>query len=177
MSEEEIHSLVVSAQNGNWRAFEKLYQHFRDPLFRYCYWQVRDETAAEDIVAETLVTMLDSLHTFSGNGKFRNWLYTITKRKLMQYYRTKYEVIHTDNLDFLEHITPADLLEPDNTAEKKQLVDRLLSNVSQQEAAILRYRYEQNLSVNEVAKKTFSYTKPSKGLRPPSKRETTKIFE
>ncbi len=56
---------------------------YGDYLFRYALLRIRDHSAAEDLVQETLVAALRSRDRFVGRSSFRTWLVAILKRKIM----------------------------------------------------------------------------------------------
>ena len=58
-----------------------------DTLFRFAYSRLRDETAAEDLVQETMLSAIQSLEKFGGKSSERTWLIGILKHKLIDHYR------------------------------------------------------------------------------------------
>jgi RNA polymerase sigma-70 factor (ECF subfamily) len=56
-------------------------------LFRYAVLRLRDGTAAEDIVQETLLSALQSYRNFQGRGSERTWLTGILKHKIIDHFR------------------------------------------------------------------------------------------
>ena len=58
-----------------------------DCLFRYAMVRLRDESAAEDIVQETLLSAIQSLASYSGKSGERTWLVGILKHKLIDHFR------------------------------------------------------------------------------------------
>ncbi len=58
-----------------------------DCLFRYAYARLRDETLAEDIVQETLLSAIQSLGSYGGRAAERTWLTGILKHKIIDHYR------------------------------------------------------------------------------------------
>jgi RNA polymerase sigma-70 factor, ECF subfamily len=58
-----------------------------DYLFRYAVVRLRDETAAEDIVQETLLSALQSLTSYGGRSTERTWLTGILKHKVIDHFR------------------------------------------------------------------------------------------
>jgi RNA polymerase sigma-70 factor, ECF subfamily len=58
-----------------------------DFLFRYALMRLRDETAAEDLVQETLLAAIQSLASYAGKSSERTWLTSILKHKIIDYYR------------------------------------------------------------------------------------------
>jgi RNA polymerase sigma-70 factor (ECF subfamily) len=58
-----------------------------DYLFRYAVARVRDESAAEDLVQETLLSAIQSLSSYGGRSTERTWLTGILRHKIIDYYR------------------------------------------------------------------------------------------
>lgn len=58
-----------------------------DALFRYALLQVRDQTAAEDLVQETLLSAWQNRGSFAGHSSERTWLIGILKNKIADHFR------------------------------------------------------------------------------------------
>jgi RNA polymerase sigma-70 factor (TIGR02943 family) len=58
-----------------------------DYLFRYAMFRLREPSAAEDAVQETLLAALQTHHTYAGRGSERSWLTGILKHKLTDQFR------------------------------------------------------------------------------------------
>jgi RNA polymerase sigma-70 factor, ECF subfamily len=58
-----------------------------DVLFRFAFVRLRDETLAEDMVQETLLSAIQSLESYGGKSTERTWLTGILKHKLIDHYR------------------------------------------------------------------------------------------
>lgn len=58
-----------------------------DYLFGYAMFRLRDASAAEDAVQETLLAALQGRQNFAGRGSERTWLTGILKHKLSDYFR------------------------------------------------------------------------------------------
>lgn len=58
-----------------------------DILFRFAFARLRNESAAEDLVQETLLSAFQSLGNFRGKSSERTWLIGILKHKLIDHYR------------------------------------------------------------------------------------------
>jgi RNA polymerase sigma-70 factor (ECF subfamily) len=67
-----------------------------DCLFRYAMVRLRDESAAEDIVQETLLSAIQSLASYSGKSGERTWLVGILKHKLIDHFRKRSREISFD---------------------------------------------------------------------------------
>ncbi len=54
-----------------------------DALFRHALMRVRDEHVAEELVQETLLAAMGSVHTFAGRAAERTWLIGILRHKVV----------------------------------------------------------------------------------------------
>lgn len=61
----------------------------RPKLISFARLQLRDHTAAEDTVQDTLITAIEKQDTFSGRSAFETWVFGILKNKLLE--RIRYE--------------------------------------------------------------------------------------
>lgn len=58
-----------------------------DYLFRYAVVRLRDQSLAEDIVQETLLSAIESLDSYRGKSADRTWLTAILRHKIVDHYR------------------------------------------------------------------------------------------
>lgn len=78
--------VLRAAQSGDELAFSSIYRDLNAPLLRYFGAQVPSD--AEDLVAETWLSIARGLGSFSGDeAGFRGWMFTIAHRRLVQYWR------------------------------------------------------------------------------------------
>ena len=81
MSEAHRKAARGSPDAGVW-----LDQH-GDYLFKYAVFRLRDTSAAEDVVQETLLAALKAYEVFEGRGSERTWLVGILKHKITDHFR------------------------------------------------------------------------------------------
>lgn len=60
---------------------------YADQLYNYAVVRVNDHDLALDLVQETFISGLKSLQNFKGNSTVKTWLYSILKRKIIDYWR------------------------------------------------------------------------------------------
>lgn len=70
-----------------------------DCLFRYALARLRDESVAEDIVQETLLSAIQSMASYGGRSAERTWLIGILKHKLVDHFRKAAREISFDPAD------------------------------------------------------------------------------
>ena len=69
--------LVRRAREGDFTAFEQLFERHRTLAFRYAYQMVPRRDDAEDIVQEALVRAYQNLPRYRDEAKFTTWLLRI----------------------------------------------------------------------------------------------------
>lgn len=66
-------------------AFRWLLDRYGGPLYSYLARRLRDPSAAEDLVGETLVRVLKHIERYEPRGRFSAWLFTIAHRLALDY--------------------------------------------------------------------------------------------
>ena len=70
-------SLVKRAREGEYEAFEMLFDRHRTLVYRFAYQMVPRRDDAEDIVQEAFVRAYQNLHKYRDEAKFTTWLLRI----------------------------------------------------------------------------------------------------
>jgi len=135
---------------------EKLFEQYCQPLLRFIKKSIEDKEDARDILQETLISANYSLPTFSGKSSFSAWLYGIARHEISDFYRKKkIKTFLFSHLPFLENLADQ-ALGPEEEAIEKELKDKVklvLGNLNEGYSVILRHKYIDGESVNEIAEK------------------------
>lgn len=70
-------ALVRRAREGDYSAFEQLFDRHRQLVYRFAYQMVPRRDDAEDIVQEAFVRAYQNLHRYRDEAKFTTWLLRI----------------------------------------------------------------------------------------------------
>lgn len=70
-------ALVKKARNGDYGAFEKLFDRHRTLVYRFAYQMTSRRDDAEDVVQEAFVRAYQNLHRYRDEAKFTTWLLRI----------------------------------------------------------------------------------------------------
>ncbi len=73
--------LLSALREGDENAFEALVADFHSALMRTAVMYVRDPAAAEDVVQETWIGLLESIDRFEGRCSIKTWLFRILFNK------------------------------------------------------------------------------------------------
>ncbi|MDO9509936.1 MAG: RNA polymerase sigma factor [Candidatus Magasanikbacteria bacterium] len=149
MTTKEELELVVKAKTGDKNAVSMLWEVITPKLYGYLVNTLKDKTLADDILQETWLKAVTSLHKFEPKGvKFSAWLFAIARNECRQYWRkNKHEV--TLEEDESEKT-------PDNLIVKENLIDaiflnELLDKIPEKDQEILRLRFLAEFSFKEIA--------------------------
>jgi RNA polymerase sigma-70 factor (ECF subfamily) len=75
--ETDDNSLVRRARNGDYGAFEILFERHREMVYHFSYRMVSTRDEAEDITQEAFVRAYQNLHRYRDEAKFTTWLLRI----------------------------------------------------------------------------------------------------
>lgn len=162
LSDEE---LVRSAQKGKQDAFNLLYERYFPNVLARVRFKV-PESDVEDVTQEIFIAVLRSLGSFKGQSKFNTWLWTITNRKIVDYYRSHkpsrieqddYEEAMTRNLS--DHIGNVDSVQDDLVA-----IQVALGTLPQNYQDILLMRFVDEIPFNEIALQNGQSLEATKSL-------------
>ncbi len=142
--------------NEHPRAILDLYRQLTPYLQHWFSQKVNDEKDGEELVQDTILSVLDSLPRYKHESSFSTWVVSIAKHELVDYYRRrKIKTILFSAFPFLEEL--ADMaLGPQLALEEKEAKDKILQTfkkLSEGNELVLRLRYMEGLSVNEIAHK------------------------
>lgn len=144
--------LIKEIECANEAAFNLLYERYSTKLFRYFFRLLgNDRSKAEDFLQELFIKVLNNAHAFSAAQKASTWLYTIATNMCKNEWR------NTENRQRLmrqfeawEHQSKSvlDKLESNNLT---QILDKLMSQLEEEEHLVLQLRFQQELSIKEIA--------------------------
>lgn len=149
---EDFPATLASAQSGEEWAIALLWRDLNYRVVRFL--SARAGNAAEDIASETWLSVARKLHEFSGGEiEFRAWLFTIARRRLIDWQRRQQRRPDEVNapVEFERHTAgddPAeDAIEAIDTAAALALISRLSSD----QADVILLRVVAGLDVARVA--------------------------
>lgn len=152
-------TLVVAYANGKDEAFNLLLERYKDRLFSYIFYTVKNMELAEDIFQETFVKAVTTIRQgrYTENGKFAAWITRIAHNLVMDYYRKNknarvvsnddYVVDLFNDADFSEKTVESEIVNQQVMRDVRDLVDLLPENQRQ----VVHMRYYQNLSFKDIA--------------------------
>jgi RNA polymerase sigma-70 factor (ECF subfamily) len=84
-----LSALIKRSQQGDERAMEEIYEHFKRPLFSLAYRYTYDRPAAEDLLEDIFVKIFSHLGEVDRDETFVAWMYRIALNTCYSYLRSR----------------------------------------------------------------------------------------
>jgi RNA polymerase sigma-70 factor (ECF subfamily) len=129
---------------------EEYYKQTKKYIYNYISKYLSNKEDIEDLVSIVFIKFIDKYNDIKNKGKkfIKNYLFKIVKTKLIDFFRVnkKYQTYEiTDNIKNNESI------ELDNYLQNKLIIEKLLSNLNDEEKKILILKIVDNLTFKEIA--------------------------
>lgn len=155
-------ALVALYSKGNNQAFDILLDRYKDKLYSYIYFVVRNDEQTEDIFQETFVKAIVTIQQgrYSADGKFGAWLTRIAHNLVIDFFRQERNenVVSNDEVE-VDLFNNANL--SDDTIETQMVneqvlcdVRRLMDFLPENQREVVYMRFYQDLSFKEIAEIT-----------------------
>ena len=107
--------LVRNAQKYDEDALHKLYEKYYPKIYNYAFLQMGDVHSAEDLTADVMLKMLESIQKYSFRGlPFGAWVFRIARNRLIDLHRRRKR---RGEVDLSETISGT-LVSPESMAER-----------------------------------------------------------
>ena len=139
---------LTEAARSDPRAFGELYRRYLTPLYRYLLSRTGNIDDAEDLCAQTFSEALQGLvqKHYRQGGCFPAWLFTIARRRLVDFYRRRPQ----ERLEDLPSPQPG-LAEALEKEADLQRLACLLQELDEERRELLRLRFSAGLSFSQIS--------------------------
>lgn len=90
---------------------KKIYEEYKQDVFIYLVSLTNDTSLSEDLVSETFLSAIKSIHRFKGESSIKRWLFSISRNKWYENLRKIKPTISIDDLTYHYIISELDLEE------------------------------------------------------------------
>ncbi len=102
---------IKKSRDGDMKAFESIYEHFKSPVFNLVYRYTKNHTIAEDLVHDIFLKAFTNIKKLREEKVFVNWLYRIAINTCLDHLRKnkkeKLDVSFNDGKDYAQIHTNA----------------------------------------------------------------------
>jgi RNA polymerase sigma-70 factor, ECF subfamily len=155
----EDRTLIQESLSGNRRAFEKLYQKYRNQIYGTLLQRISDRDTVDDLMQNTFLRAYRSLHTFKGNAAFSTWLTQIALNVYRSHLRSQQvrqnwvsqtedpETVPTVIRDLKNNNSPDQIVQD---RERTELVRQSIQNLPERYRKAMWLRYVKDWSYEEI---------------------------
>ncbi len=154
LSDEE---LVTLAQDGKQDAFVILYHRYLPKVYKRVRFQI-PESEVEDVTQEVFISVMNSLGSFKGDSKFSTWLYTLTRNRIVDYYRKRR--VEKVELDKAEH----QVAESQTGIDDQIIIKDAMKQLPADYQDIILMRFAEGMRFKEIAKARGQSLEAAKSL-------------
>jgi RNA polymerase sigma factor (sigma-70 family) len=158
---EDFRLIDEAVNHSDEKAFAKLMQRYKRPVYHMILKMVRNVDDAEDLTIESFAKAFRSLHRFKKDFTFSTWLFRIATNNTIDYIRKKklntLSISNTftdDNGEAVSIDVEDENLNPQEEtikAQKEELVQVFVDKLPPKYQKLVRLRYFSELSYEEIA--------------------------
>jgi RNA polymerase sigma-70 factor, ECF subfamily len=152
MTDLEFHAWVRRLMDGDQAAFEAVYEHTVDDVFRTVTFLMGNTHDVHDLVNEVYIEMWKSLPSYDPNRSFRFWLHGLVIRQVSNWRRKIWRRFRLlDRSRLLEEAEPAKADEAILQEESQQELMAIINKLSYKLRVVIILRYYHDYSLEEIA--------------------------
>jgi RNA polymerase sigma-70 factor (ECF subfamily) len=142
-------TLILNAMHGDPSGLAAVYDFYARRIHRYFYSRVENIEDAEDLTAQTFMSVIEALPRYQHRSQFTAWIFRIARSKAMDHFRRNHSRVQKD-------ASTAETIF-DETLEQviqSQTIDSLrviIKMLKEDERELLRLRFVVDLSYVEIA--------------------------
>ena len=147
--------LINKIKLGNRKAFDKLLNRYKDPLFGFLFHLTGNKQDAEDLFQETFIRIIHTINSYSHQNKFKSWIFKIAHNCFREKVRKKKnDTIENRQLweERYSHFDSKNL--PDTCIEQEEFMHyykKSLVTLSNDLKTVFLMRVQSELSFKEIA--------------------------
>lgn len=156
----EAPEVITRAQAGDPTAIAELYDEYWGLVFRFCYRRTSNTHLAEDLATDVFVRLIKKVDTFEWRGQqISAWLLVVARNMIADRYKSKayQKEVHSGiGVDYASEY-PNPEQGPEEAVTDRVTYDLVIGAIgrlaSREQGEVLRLRFLEDLSVEEVAEK------------------------
>lgn len=143
---------MVRVSKAEKKAFETLYDRYFDKLVWFARGFVSDVQHSEDLVQDVFIKLIEKPEQFDATKKFSTWVYVVTANRCRQSLRDEKNRLRILEENILPYKETASQLNPNSDLRLlKERIQGVYSECSEKEKNVYTLRFEQELSIKEIA--------------------------
>jgi RNA polymerase sigma-70 factor (ECF subfamily) len=138
--------ILEQAKSGERMAQAKVFQYYKDYVFRTAFYMLRSQDEADDVVENVFLKVFLNFHTFDMTRSFHPWLSRIILNETRTYIK-KYRRAFTNQEEAIHRMKG----KSEASTETIHDMNQYMKELSLPDREILTLRYYQELTIEEIA--------------------------
>jgi RNA polymerase sigma-70 factor, ECF subfamily len=145
----ELEDALLEAMKGDPSALATVYDFYARRIYRYFYSRVENSADADDLTAQTFLSVIETLPRYQHRGQFTAWIFQIARSKAMDFFRRDHSKVQKEaDLSGIVFDETLEKVIQGQTVETLRLMIQLLD---EDERELLLLRFVVDLSYVEIA--------------------------
>lgn len=145
-------ALMMKVKNGDLDKLGLLFERYNRPLFSFFYRMCKEAELCEDLVQSVFERMLKYRDSYTGDGKFTTWMFSIARNAHIDHYRKQQREgisveIDEERLEVEQEESKAVV----NKKQKKELLEIALSLLDEDKREVIVLSRFEGLKYKEIA--------------------------
>jgi RNA polymerase sigma-70 factor (ECF subfamily) len=150
--------LVRLLQAGNEATFQEFIDRYGPRIYRLAFGILRNRDDAEDVAQEVFAKVYFSINGFQARSSLYSWVSRIAINECYTYLRKKRPIYESDSPDGTLSTIMQSIADPqpraDLVAMQRDFINKLLTQVSEDERVLLVWKEVEGLSLEELCEMT-----------------------
>lgn len=173
-------SLFAKIREGDEQGIVDFYKKTSPKILRYLTLRLPRQEDAQEILDDVFLEAIEALPTLRKEENLSAWLYKIAHNKIVDFYRKKkIKSFFFSQMPYLELIAE-EISQPEFQFEKDKIRDKIEASllvVSKRYQQIFKLRYEEDMSVKEIAIRLNLSFKATESLLYRARQDFIKAYE
>ncbi|MDQ0359770.1 RNA polymerase sigma factor [Breznakia pachnodae] len=144
---------VKKLKNGDRKAFDYIYNYYKDSIYYFALTLLRNEADAEETVQETFIKVIENINKLKNDASFHSWIFTIAfnhSLSIKNKGKRKMELSDDTNLEeIIEYKRTLTQEVSDN--ELKVAIEHAILEMPERFHQVAFLKYFDDLTVSEIA--------------------------
>ncbi|MCG8309081.1 MAG: RNA polymerase sigma-70 factor [Cytophagales bacterium] len=143
--------LLEGLRTGDDRAFNELYNSYREPAIRFCNSILKDAEESENIIQEVFIKIWNRKESINPELNFTSYLFTIIKNRVFDHLKElkKNEFLKEK---FWEKVLEYKAVDNEIKEERFARIKEAVEGLSEKRREIIKLNYEEGKSYEEIAR-------------------------
>ena len=143
--------LLEQIAGGDERALEALFERCGDRLYAYILGMLRDESAAQDALQETLIAIWKQAGSYRGEGRAIAWAFGIARNKALRAYRQRENLPLEEQAENTAQTNSGDPERQAQLNQRREILRQGLNALAPQYREVLDLFFLHDMKLKEIA--------------------------